>query len=87
VNNRSDVSYPDQGDTIAEECHSYIKKMCHVCPGCALSNPGCKTSSELVYRFPIELPFWVIFLDAYKAGNHSSFEGGDVKCIFYSAVA
>jgi hypothetical protein len=35
------------------EMYSYIKKMCHACPRCALSNPGRRTSSELVYHFPI----------------------------------
>jgi hypothetical protein len=29
------------------EIYSYIKKMCQACPGCALSNPGRCTSSEL----------------------------------------
>jgi hypothetical protein len=55
--------------------YSYIKKMCQACPDCALSNPGRCTSSELVYHFPIEAPFRVLFVDAYKAGNHASFEG------------
>jgi hypothetical protein len=55
--------------------YSYIKKMYNACPGCALSNPGCKASSKLVYHFPFEAPFRVLFVDAYKAGNHSSFEG------------
>ncbi len=41
----------------------YIKKMCNACPSCALFNPGCITSFEL------------LFVDAYKAGRHSSFEG------------
>jgi hypothetical protein len=57
------------------EMYSYIKKICQACPGCALSNPGCCTSSELVYHFPIEAPFCVLFVDAYKAGNHASFKG------------
>jgi hypothetical protein len=34
-----------------------------------------RTSSELVYHFLIEAPFCVLFVDAYKAGNHASFEG------------
>ncbi len=55
--------------------YSYIKKMCNACPCCALSNPGRKTSSKLVYHFPIKAPFRVIFMDSYKAGSHSSFEG------------
>ena len=36
----------------------YIKCMCLACPGCALSNPSHAKSSELVYNFPIEAPFW-----------------------------
>ena len=59
------------------EMYSYIKRMCNACPGCALSNPGRRTSSELVYHFPIEAPFRVLFVDAYKAGNHASFEGDE----------
>jgi hypothetical protein len=39
------------------EMYSYIKKMCQACPGCALSNPSCRNSSELVYHFPIKAPF------------------------------
>jgi hypothetical protein len=58
--------------------YSFIKKMYNACPGCALSNPGCKTSSKLVYHFPFEAPFRVLFMDAYEAGNHSSFEGDKV---------
>jgi hypothetical protein len=63
------------------EMYSYIKKMCNACPGCVLSNPGCEKSSELVYHFPIESPFCVLFVDAYKAGNHSSFEGNEAYLI------
>ncbi len=59
------------------EMYSYIKKMCQACPGCALSNPGRRTSSELVYHFPIEAPFCVLLVDAYKAGDHASFEGDE----------
>jgi hypothetical protein len=57
------------------EMYSYIKRMCQACPGCALSNPVFQPSSKLVYRFPIKAPFLVLFMDAYKAGNHASFEG------------
>ncbi len=63
------------------EMYSYIKKMCNSRPGCALSNPGRGKSSELVYHFPIEAPFCVLFVDAYKAGNHSSFEGDEAYLI------
>jgi hypothetical protein len=61
--------------------YSYIKKMCNACPGCALSNPGRGKSSELVYHFPIEASFCVLFVDTYKAGNHSSFEGDEAYLI------
>ncbi len=37
--------------------YSFVKKMCSACPGCALSNSGRRTSSELVYHFPVEAPF------------------------------
>ncbi len=63
------------------EMYSYIKKMCQACPGCALSNPGHRTSSELVYHFPIEAPFCVLFVDAYKVGDHASFEGDEAYII------
>jgi hypothetical protein len=29
----------------------YVKRMCQACSGCALSNPTCGKSSELVYNF------------------------------------
>jgi hypothetical protein len=61
--------------------YSYFKKMCQACPGCALSNSSCCTSSELVYHFPIEVPFCVLFVEAYKAGNHASFEGDEAYVI------
>jgi hypothetical protein len=63
------------------EMYSYIKKMCQACPGCALSNPSCRTSSELVYHFPIKAPFCVLFVDAYKVGDHASFEGDEAYVI------
>ena len=49
--------------------YSNVKRMCQACPGCALANPTCSKSSELVYNFPIEAPFLVMFFDAYSAGN------------------
>jgi hypothetical protein len=55
--------------------YSYIKKMCTACPGCAFTNPTKGKSYKLVYSFPIEAPFWVLHVDAYSAGVHSSFEG------------
>jgi hypothetical protein len=61
--------------------YAYMKRMCLVCPGCALSNPTRGKSSELVYNFPIEAPFLVIHFNAYAAGKHSGFEGSDVYLI------
>ena len=55
--------------------------MCHACPGCALLNPTCGSSSELIYHFPIETPFCVLFVDAYSAGKHSDFKGSEVYLI------
>jgi hypothetical protein len=55
--------------------YSYIKRMCQACPGCALSNSSCGTSSKLIYHFPIEAPFCVLFANAYSAGKYSGFEG------------
>ena len=61
--------------------YGYIKRMCSVCPGCALSNPSRARSSELVYNFPIEAPFLVIHFDAYVAGKHAGFERSDAYLI------
>jgi hypothetical protein len=58
--------------------YSYIKRMCHACPGCALSNPSRSPSSDLIYHFPIEAPFRVLFVDAYSAGKYSDVEGSNV---------
>jgi hypothetical protein len=63
------------------ETYSFIKWMCNACPGCALSNPTCSTSSELVYQFPIDTPFQVLFVDGYSAGKHSGFKGCEVYLI------
>jgi len=52
--------------------------MCNACPGCALANPTKSKFSKLVYNFPIEVPFLVLFIDAYSAGKHSSFDGSEV---------
>ena len=51
--------------------YSYVKRMCQACPGCALVNPTRGKSSELVYNFPVEAPFLVMFFDAYSAGKHT----------------
>jgi len=61
--------------------YSYVKKMCAACPDCALSNPTKAKSSELVYNFPIEAPFLVLHVDAYKAGAHSGFEGSELYLV------
>ena len=63
------------------EMYSYIKQMCNACPGCALLNPTRGVSSELVYHFAIEAPFWVLFVDGYLAGKHSGFEGSETYLI------
>jgi hypothetical protein len=60
------------------EMYLYIKRMCHACPGCALSNPSRSPSSDPIYHFPIEAPFRVLFIDAYSAGKYSGFKGSDV---------
>ncbi len=60
------------------EMFSYIKQMCHACPGCAFSNPLWSPSSDLVYHFPMKAPFRVLFADAYSAGKQSDFEGSKV---------
>jgi hypothetical protein len=53
--------------------YSYIKQMCAACPGYILANTTKSKSSELVYNFPIEAPFLVLFVDAYSTEKHSSF--------------
>ncbi len=63
------------------EMYSYSKQMCHPCPGRTLSNPLHRSSSELIYHFPIEVPFWVLFVNAYSAGKYSGFEGSKVYLI------
>ncbi len=63
------------------ETYSYIKRMCHACPGCALSNSSRGTSSELICHFPIKAPFHVLFVDAYSAGQYSGFEGSEIYLI------
>ena len=61
------------------EMYSFIKRMCSACPGCALANPTRSTSSELVYHFPIDAPFRVLFVNGYSAGKHSGFKGCEVS--------
>jgi hypothetical protein len=61
--------------------YSYIKRMCNAYPGCTLANPTKSKLSELVYNFPIKAPSLVLFVDAYSAGKHSSFNGSKVYLI------
>jgi hypothetical protein len=61
--------------------YSYAKHMFQVCPGCALANPTRGKSSELVYNFPVEAPFLVMFFNAYSAGKHTGFEGSECYLI------
>jgi hypothetical protein len=49
--------------------------MCAAYSSCTLANTTKSKSSELVYNFPIEVPFLVLFVDAYSAEKHSSFDG------------
>jgi hypothetical protein len=60
---------------------SYVTKMCHACPGCALANPTKGKSANLVYGFPIEAPFLVLHNDAYSAGAHTGFKGSSTHLI------
>jgi hypothetical protein len=46
-----------------------------------LLNPLRRSSSEVIYHFPIEAPFWVLFVDAYSAGKYSGFESSKVYLI------
>jgi hypothetical protein len=55
--------------------------MCQACPGCALANPTCSKSSKLVYKFPIEALFLVMFFDTYLAGKHAGYIGSECYLI------
>jgi hypothetical protein len=55
--------------------------MCSTCPGCALTNPTPHISLELVYHFPIDAPFQVLFVHGYSASQQSSFEGNKTYVI------
>ena len=54
---------------------TYITRMCHSCPGCALTNTTHVKSHELIYHFPIKAPFLVLDIDGYQAGKESGFKG------------
>ena len=58
-----------------------FKRMCNACPGCLLSYPAKRVSLELAYNFSAQAPFVVMHFDAYKAGNHKSFEDHDCYLI------
>ncbi len=60
--------------TIVRRCSPTFDACASACLGCALANPTNKLS-ELVYHFPIDTPFRVLFIDGYSAGHQSSFEG------------
>ena len=57
--------------------YAYVKRMCQAFPGCALANPTHRKSSELVYNFPVEALFVVMYFDAYASGKHAGFEGSE----------
>ncbi len=61
--------------------YDYVKHMCLACPGCALANPNRGKSSELAYNFPIEMPFLVMFFDAYTTSKHAGYEGSECYLI------
>ena len=56
-------------------------RMCQACPGCTLANQTHGKLSELVYNFPVEATFLVMFFDAYSAGKHTGFEGSECHLI------
>jgi hypothetical protein len=53
----------------------YISKMWDACPGCALTNPTCGKSRELIYLFPIKAPMMVLHINGYQAGKETGFKG------------
>jgi hypothetical protein len=57
--------------------YKYIVRMCNACPRCALSNPTKARALDLVYNFPLDAPFRVVFVDAYSTGKHTGFKGSD----------
>ena len=61
--------------------YQYINKLCRACPGCALANPTHSKSSQLVYNFPIEAPFKVLYVDGYNAGKFTGFEDTETYVI------
>ena len=55
--------------------YKYITDLCAKCAGCSLSNSFHHPTSELIYSFPFECPFMVVFMDIYHVGAHESFTG------------
>jgi hypothetical protein len=59
----------------------FCKELCKKCPGCALANGVVRSSSELLYSFPISAPFHVLHVDGYQTGDLSSFDGHKVHVV------
>lgn len=55
--------------------YQYIRSMCTSCPCCSLSEITKNRCADLIYRFPIEAPMRVLFVDIYAAGAECNFDG------------
>ena len=55
--------------------YKYCKAAISNCPGCAISNCTRRTSSDLVYSFPVDAPMRVLMVDIYSVGTDVNFEG------------
>ena len=55
--------------------YQYCKRICKACPRCSLSNITYNCCACLVYRFPINAPMRVLFVDIYAAGIEINFDG------------
>jgi hypothetical protein len=55
--------------------YTYGKQNTHECVACLLGNGGARASSELLYSFPLSVPFMVIHADAWVPGKTLSFDG------------
>ena len=62
----------------------YIKNMIQSCLACILKNGAARTSSELLYTFPLDAPMNTIHVDFWQPGKNHGFEGEsgimDVVC-------
>jgi hypothetical protein len=67
------------GDTSTPTIHSTIFVYTTIGHGC--THPTKSKSFELVYNFPIEAPFLVLFVDAHSAEKHSSFDVFDMYLV------